>query len=272
MTTERAWEWEVALSRAVGKSFSASDAAQREYWKGVSDGVAKAALGLGVATQDRTFEVYEHAIRSTLGDGEPDRSGRVPPGQKVTTRFPVLTAGPIPEIDPKAWKLALRDRGEDLANWTLEDLRTRLPRTEVTADFHCVTGWSTLDVEWTGVSIDDLLAAAGARPRTHLRFVCEGGYDTTIPYQTGAGAGAVIAYDCNGKPLETERGGPARAVVPALYGWKSAKWVTGVELIDGPGFGFWEKRGYHDAADPWREQRYWLDQNARRSERLAEST
>jgi DMSO/TMAO reductase YedYZ molybdopterin-dependent catalytic subunit len=185
---------------------------------------------------------------------EPDQTGRVPPGQYVTSDFPVLSAGPTPRRAPEAWSFSLEGEIEEPRRWTWDEFRA-LPSESITKDIHCVTKWSKLDTRWEGVSLDTLLEGA----RSSARFVvayCDGGYTTNLPLEAVTGGRAWVAFGYDGAPLEPEHGGPARLLVPALYFWKSAKWVRGLRLVSEDQQGFWERNGYHDYGDPWLEQRY----------------
>ena len=180
---------------------------------------------------------------------------RIPPGQYVTTDFPVLTAGPTPRFPAEEdWRLSLTDANGSELEWTWAEL-TSLRRDTITVDIHCVTKWSKLDTRWSGVSIDTLLAKVSARG-THAFFRCYGGYTTNLPLEDVTGGKAWIAFIHEGKPLDPEHGGPARLLVPHLYFWKSAKWVNKMVLYDHDRPGFWETLGYHNYGDPWLEQRY----------------
>ena len=179
--------------------------------------------------------------------------GRVPPGQYVTSGFPVLSAGPTPRISLDEWRFTVTGAG-DPVSWTWEDFRA-LPSEEVTVDIHCVTKWSKLDTSWEGVSIDTLLAGVG-EPAGFALVHSHGGYTTNLPVGDLTGGKAWVAFAYGGEPLGAEHGGPARLLVPHLYFWKSAKWVRGIELRDADQPGFWESYGYHNYGDPWREQRY----------------
>jgi DMSO/TMAO reductase YedYZ molybdopterin-dependent catalytic subunit len=179
---------------------------------------------------------------------------RVPPGQYVTGDFPVLSAGPTPRTRLAQWSFAIRGELDAPLTWTWDELHA-LPSETFTVDIHCVTKWSKLDTSWTGVSLDTLLA--GVKPSAeYVSAFCDGGYTTNLPLEDLTGGKAWVAYEYEGEPLEPQHGGPARLLVPHLYFWKSAKWVRGIELrgLDEPGF--WERYGYHNYGDPWREQRY----------------
>jgi DMSO/TMAO reductase YedYZ molybdopterin-dependent catalytic subunit len=182
---------------------------------------------------------------------------RVPPGQYVTGDFPVLSAGPTPDVAPDQWSFAIGGAVGEGRSWTWEELLALPPET-VTVDIHCVTKWSKLDTHWTGVSVDVLLE--GTEPwGEYVVAFCDGGYTTNLPLEDVTGGRAWIAYESDGAPLEPEHGGPARLLVPHLYFWKSAKWVRGLNVSDVDEPGFWETYGYHNRGDPWQEQRYWGD-------------
>ncbi len=183
--------------------------------------------------------------------------GRVPPGQYVTSGFPVLSAGPTPRTTRESWSFGIQGAVRGAQSWTWEEFRA-LPRETFTVDIHCVTKWSKLDTTWSGVSLDTLLDAVGPTGRYVLAF-CDGGYTTNLPLADLRGRKAWIADEYAGEPLHPEHGGPARLLVPHLYFWKSAKWVRGLALTVEDEPGFWEQLGYHNLGDPWREQRYWGD-------------
>jgi DMSO/TMAO reductase YedYZ molybdopterin-dependent catalytic subunit len=184
-------------------------------------------------------------------------AGRVPPGQHVTTDFPVLSAGPTPEADLQRWTFGLHDGASRLAQWSWAEFEA-LPQTTVKVDIHCVTTWSKLDTTWQGVTIDDLLGVAGLSevPAPFAMIHCDGGYTTNLPAEDLVEGKAMVATRYEGEPLAAEHGGPARLLVPHLYFWKSAKWVQGLHFVEQDEPGFWEDLGYHMYGDPWREQRY----------------
>jgi len=186
-----------------------------------------------------------------------DELRRVPPGQHLTGDFPVLSAGPTPDIDLAAWSFSLDHGGATLGDWTWAEFEA-LPQTEITVDIHCVTTWSKLDTRWRGVTIDALLTAAGSceAPADFTLVHCEGGYTANVPVADLVGGKAMIATHFDDEPLAAEHGGPARLLVPHLYFWKSAKWVRRIEFVATDQPGFWEELGYHMYGDPWREQRY----------------
>jgi DMSO/TMAO reductase YedYZ molybdopterin-dependent catalytic subunit len=182
---------------------------------------------------------------------------RLPPGQYLVDGFPVLSAGPTPDVPLDEWTFSVVGEVAEERTWSWEEFKA-LPSETVRADIHCVTKWSKLDTSWEGVSIDTLLEDVET-DATHVLAFCDGGYTTNLPLEDVLDGKAWIAFAYDGDDLEPEHGGPARLLVPHLYFWKSAKWVRGVRLMDGDEPGFWETYGYHMYGDPWREQRYWGD-------------
>lgn len=186
-----------------------------------------------------------------------EQRDRVPPGQYVTSDFPVLSAGPTPSISVDNWSFALQLGGSLLAKWNWTEFLA-LPQTELKTDIHCVTKWSKLDTNWRGVSFDTLLEAAGLAeaPTAYTMLHCDGAYTTNVPVADLTGGRGMVATHFEGLPLAPSHGGPARMLVPHLYFWKSAKWVRRLRFIEKDEAGFWESLGYHIYGDPWREQRY----------------
>ena len=184
-------------------------------------------------------------------------SGRLPPGQYDTgSSWPVLTAEATPRVDLDSWSLSVDGLVDQPSAWSWEEIQ-RLPRSTFAGDIHCVTSWSKLDVVFTGVSLDDLLTMAG--PKADARFLLAHsitGYTTNLPLGDVTDGKAWVVWEYGGKPLPREHGGPVRLLVPHLYFWKSAKWVSRLELMAHDRPGFWEQNGYHDRGDPWLEQRY----------------
>jgi DMSO/TMAO reductase YedYZ molybdopterin-dependent catalytic subunit len=179
---------------------------------------------------------------------------RLPPGQYLERGFPVLSAGPTPRVSTDTWQFTVKTETGDTRNWNWQQLMG-LPQADVTADIHCVTKWSKLDTHWRGVSLDTLLDGIP----TNAGYVMArsyGGYTTNLPLPDVRDGKAWVVYEYEGEPLHPEHGGPIRMLVPHLYFWKSAKWVTGLDLMLHDKHGFWEDLGYHDYGDPWREQRY----------------
>jgi DMSO/TMAO reductase YedYZ molybdopterin-dependent catalytic subunit len=157
----------------------------------------------------------------------PGEEGRVPPGQYVTQDFPVLSAGPTPHTPLPEWTFSIRQGGKTLKSWTWQEFRVLAAET-VTVDIHCVTRWSKLDTVWRGVSVDTLLDQV-TRDAPYVLAFCDGGYTANLPVKDVTGGQAWVAFDYDGRPLESEYGGPARLLVPHLYFWKSAKWVRGLD-------------------------------------------
>ena len=182
---------------------------------------------------------------------------RVPPGQYVTHDFPVLTAGPTQRTALIHWTFSLDFGGQSLAKWDWKEFEG-LPQTELKADIHCVTKWSKLDTRWRGVTIDDLLLAAGATdsPTGFVMAHCDGGYSSNYLIADLIDRRAMVATHYEGSPIPASHGGPARMLVTHLYFWKSAKWVRRLSFKQQDEAGFWESLGYHIRGDPWREQRY----------------
>ena len=189
-----------------------------------------------------------------------DVARRLPPGQHLTDDFPVLSFGPTPQVDLAKWRFTLKHGAKPLASWSWAEFEA-LPQTTWQGDIHCVTTWSKFDTAWQGVSLDDLLAAAGlaAPPTPWVLAQSFDDYSTNVPVADLLQGKAMIATHHAGAPLAAEHGGPARLLVPHLYFWKSAKWVNGLKFTERDEAGFWELRGYHMRGDPWREQRYTND-------------
>jgi DMSO/TMAO reductase YedYZ molybdopterin-dependent catalytic subunit len=191
--------------------------------------------------------------RGFRGRREPSDAD-LPPGQYLTRDFPVLQAGPTPTVRLDDWRLTIRNEVGAETSWTWPEL-LELPTERPTLDIHCVTRWSKLGTSWEGVSLDTLFedvetVADYALVRSY------GGYTTNLPLEDLLDGKAWIAYRFDGEDLPSAHGGPARLLVPHLYFWKSAKWVTGIDLGHEDEPGFWESLGYHNYGDPWREQRY----------------
>jgi len=190
------------------------------------------------------------------GRGPSEIADRLPPGQFLETEFPVLSAGPTPRVKLEDWSFALKSGVRPVMRWNWAEFNA-LPQTKLTRDIHCVTTWSKFDTDWEGVLVDDILAAAGLQPPTEFTLAHSyDGYTTNVPTADVAGGKAMVALKYAGQPLAPDHGGPARLLVPHLYFWKSAKWVSGLQFTERDELGFWELRGYHAYGDPWREQRY----------------
>lgn len=184
-----------------------------------------------------------------------DQRDRVPPGQHLTKGFPVLTYGDTPHIALNEWELRV---------WGLATPKTftwtafmALPHHQFTQDFHCVTRWSKLDVQWTGIKVSDWIGHIEvASEATHVMEHCYGGYTTNLTLEEFLHEDNFFGFKLFDEPLDAEHGGPMRLIVPHLYAWKSAKWINGIEFLDQEALGFWERNGYHRRGDPWLEERY----------------
>lgn len=181
---------------------------------------------------------------------------RLPPGQILTRKWPVLHYGTVPRVDRSAWELGVF--GAIARPFTLSwNELLALPRQETVCDIHCVTRWSRYDNSFEGIPLGPILERAGIRPEvTHVLVHAEHGFTTNLPLEDFARPANLLALRHNGEDLTPEHGGPVRLVVPHLYFWKSAKWVNGFEFLEGDAPGFWEQNGYHMRGDPWAEERY----------------
>jgi DMSO/TMAO reductase YedYZ molybdopterin-dependent catalytic subunit len=187
---------------------------------------------------------------------EAAKANRVPPGQYITRDFPVLSAGPTPRVSLAQWKFSLEGLVKEPVNWTWEEF-LKLPAQTYVVDISCVTKWTKLDMKWKGVSVDTLLEHVELDPRAkYIIAFSVDGYTTNLPLPDAINGQAFVAYEYDDKPLAPEHGGPARLVVPHLYFWKSAKWVSGLRFVEKDKSGFWESAGYNNHGDPWKEERY----------------
>jgi DMSO/TMAO reductase YedYZ molybdopterin-dependent catalytic subunit len=181
---------------------------------------------------------------------------RLPPGQYLTEKWPVLHAGRVPKTDLATWDFKVFGEVENAVTLTFDELQA-LPPTEVTVDIHCVTRWSRFDTSFKGVHWRELAKLVGPKPTS--RFVvahAEQGFTSNVPLEALEDEHALVAWEADGQPLEPEHGWPLRLVVPSRYFWKSAKWLRGLELLADDQPGFWERYGYHNDADYWQEERY----------------
>jgi DMSO/TMAO reductase YedYZ molybdopterin-dependent catalytic subunit len=183
---------------------------------------------------------------------------RLPPGQYAESGFPVLTAGPTPDIGTTGeWSFRIDGMVAEEAEWSWEEFH-RLEFEEVPCDIHCVTKWSKLGTSFRGVSLDPLLERVEPLGAYAMAY-SHGGYTTNLAVEDLSDGRAWVVTEHEGEPLPREHGGPARLLVPHLYFWKSAKWIAGVRVMDHDEPGFWEANGYHNRGDPWKEERYWTD-------------
>jgi DMSO/TMAO reductase YedYZ molybdopterin-dependent catalytic subunit len=185
-----------------------------------------------------------------------DVEKRIPPGQYLTTDFPVLSAGPTPHIPLEQWSFTLEGLVRSSVTFSWAEF-LKLPSQTFTVDISCVTKWTKLDTKWHGVSVDTLLERVEVDPAgRYVMAFSEAGYTTNVPLAELINGQAFVAYQFDDKPLAAEHGGPARLVVPHLYFWKSAKWIRGLRLLEHDEPGFWEALGYNMHGDPWKEERY----------------
>jgi DMSO/TMAO reductase YedYZ molybdopterin-dependent catalytic subunit len=182
---------------------------------------------------------------------------KLPSGQYVTDKFPVLTYGQTPRVSKEEWRFVVWGLVEEEKDWLWNEFMT-LPQTELRADFHCVTHWSRFDDEWRGVLFRDLVGHIRLKPEA--KYVMQhayGGYTTNLPLRWMLEEDVLFAHMLNGEPLPPEHGGPMRVFTPRRYAWKGAKWIRGLEFLGKEKPGFWEMNGYSNTADPWKEERFW---------------
>ena len=195
------------------------------------------------------------------------QAGRLPPGQSLTQKFPVLHYGPTPRFNPATWEFRVWGEVEEEVRWNWEEFN-RLPRTELVMDIHCVTRWSKFDTEWEGVSLRTLVDEGLIKPKPTAQYVmqhAEYGFTTNLPLEIMLSENFLLATHYQGEPLTPDHGYPLRGVVGQLtergdltvpYFWKGAKWLRGLEFMRQDRRGFWEQAGYHNRADVWKEERF----------------
>ena len=200
-------------------------------------------------------------------EGDVRREGRLPPGQSLTQKFPVLHYGPVPRFDPAKWDLKVWGEIEEEKRWTWDEFQ-QLPRTQLHMDIHCVTRWSKFDTTWEGVSLRTLMDAGGVRLKPGAHFLmqhCEYGFTVNVPLEVALAENFLMATHYDGQPLTPDHGYPLRGVVGSVVGrddlavpyfWKGGKWLRGLEFMAKDRLGFWEQAGYHNEADVWKEQRH----------------
>lgn len=224
--------------------------ARRDFIKKAGAGTLLVALGGGlyrIASDDLTRKAQAQ-VRS-------DGRKRLPPGQKVLEYLKPMGGDPG---SPKTKNFSLKVHGEVEKPFTLNyDELLAMPQTEQRADVHCVTGWSNLDGLWKGVTLEDLAKRAGITKKANfVIFEAAHGYTANVPIKDALKSNVMVTYSLNGRPFKRQHGAPVRSLVPDLYFWKSAKWLTGIRFSKRDAPGYWETRGYHNHADPWREQRH----------------
>ncbi len=202
---------------------------------------------------------FEELTERKRREREMRAAGRLPPGQSLTLKWPVLHIGEVPRFDPQTWDFRIAGLVERPVRLTWEEF-TRLPMKEVTADMHCVTRWSRFDVRWEGAAFAEVAKLAAPKPEAkYVMVLAEQGYTSNMPLADLMRPTSLFALKHNGEPLPPDHGYPLRLVVPHLYAWKSVKWVRGLEFMAEDAPGFWEQNGYHIYADPFREQRFTND-------------
>ncbi|MEA2621485.1 MAG: hypothetical protein QOH61_395 [Chloroflexota bacterium] len=185
-----------------------------------------------------------------------DQKKRVPPGQYVTEKWPVLHYGSVPRIDLDTWDFRVWGEVENPFSFTWDEFK-QMPRKQVHTDIHCVTRWSRLDMDWDGVPIQHLLERAQLKPSAHFVLAhSEQGYTANLPLEVLDDDDVMLADIADGSPLEPDHGYPLRLLVPKRYFWKSAKWIRGLQFLPKDQLGFWERYGYNNNADPWKEERF----------------
>jgi DMSO/TMAO reductase YedYZ molybdopterin-dependent catalytic subunit len=220
-------------------------------------GGTSAEPGSGAALA-RNSQAGEHPAVGQPGTPQPAAQPTVPPGQYIPRTLPVLHYGPVPVFHPETWDLRIFGATESGAQASLRwDDVAALPVSEVVDDFHCVTKFTVTGIRWTGVLAVDLLSRFPPSPAaTHAMVWADFGYSANLRIADFAAEHTILATHCDGARLTPEHGFPLRLAVPHLYAWKSVKWVRAIEYLTADRRGFWEERGYHNVADPWREQRY----------------
>jgi DMSO/TMAO reductase YedYZ molybdopterin-dependent catalytic subunit len=197
---------------------------------------------------------------------EKESRERVPPGQRLAKRWPVLSVERTPKFDGKNWDVVVDGLVENPMKWTWKEF-LELPKVEQVSDLHCVTTWSLLDQKFSGVAFSTIVDIVQPKPEAeYVTFEAESGYTTALPLKEGylLENDVMLAYQHDGKPLPPDHGGPLRSLVPQLYLWKSVKWLVKMTFKDNWERGFWEVRGYHQRGDPWIEERYSSQERPRR--------
>jgi len=220
--------------------------------------IIDARMKLKARFEEKIKQTPSVADAKPMGKGQPNRHGMpvLPMGQTITVKWPVLDLGTQPDISTDTWKLVLDGEVEHPVSLTWKDFMD-LPQTEDTSDFHCVTTWSKLNMNWKGVRLVDL--AAMVQPReTATHILCYGydDYTTNVSLEEALKPDVLLVHTVEGNPLPKEHGGPVRMITPQLYAWKGSKWISRIEFLPKNKLGFWEQRGYSNTAYPWRNDRY----------------
>jgi DMSO/TMAO reductase YedYZ molybdopterin-dependent catalytic subunit len=205
--------------------------------------------------EEQRMSIFDDFLGRRQEEARVKSEGRLPPGQSLTQKFPVLHYGPTPGFDPATWDLRVFGEVEREMRWTWDEFQ-KLPTVKMTCDIHCVTRWSKFDTVWEGVRFSDFVKLFGVKPTAKYVIAhCENGFTTNTPIDLMYDDDVLLAYKFDGQYLEPDHGYPLRTLVPKRYFWKSAKWVRALEFssVDKPGF--WEQAGYHNEGDPWREER-----------------
>jgi DMSO/TMAO reductase YedYZ molybdopterin-dependent catalytic subunit len=223
-----------------------------------SQRIVEARLGLRDRFLKRMAATPAASDLRPMGSGPTNRHGmpRLPVGQTETGKWPVLDLGIQPNLSIEAWRLSVDGAVGEPLSLSFGELLA-MPQVDDTSDFHCVTGWSRMDLRWKGVRLETVLSRAAPLPEaSHLLLHGYDGYSTNLPLEEALKDDVLLAHTVDGAPLPPEHGGPCRVVTPQLYAWKGAKWVSRIEVLTRNTLGFWEKNGYSDTAHPWRNDRY----------------
>ncbi len=211
--------------------------------------------------------MFENPFTRKAAEDEKRNEGRLPPGQSLTQKFPVLHYGPIPPFNPLTWSLKIWGEVEEPREWSWDEF-SQLPRTRLNMDIHCVTRWSKFDTEWEGVTVASLVSEGLIKPLPSARFVmqhAEYGFTVNLPLEITLAENFLMATHFNGEPITPDHGFPLRGIIGAIKGrdelvvpyfWKGAKWLRGLEFMKQDRPGFWEQAGYHNNADAWKEERF----------------
>lgn len=211
--------------------------------------------------------MFDNFFRRREDQEKFQQAGRLPPGQSLTQRFPVLHYGPVPRFNPATWDFRIWGEVEDEVRWTWDEFQ-QLPRTKLVMDIHCVTRWSKFDTEWEGVSLRTLLDQGLIKLKPDAKHIlqhAEYGFTTNLPLEVALGENFLLATHFEGEPISPDHGYPVRGVIGNIpgrddlkvpYFWKGAKWLRGLEFMSQDRLGFWEQAGYHNEADVWKEERF----------------